>query len=208
MAGAGVAAPARRRPAGQPEAGAADEHRVVARADRLDAQRRRPGAEGAPGVALLPGVDRLGVELSRPREELVERRAAHSPAEASATLGAPGRVDEGCGAPAGRAHHRARTRGLEAEAAVELVRVAGVEDPGLVAVGPAVDHLAHELDTEPAPAVGGQDVDVGEVDVGHAEAGHRAAEPDLLAVAVEPDDPRGLAHEPLLERVGRGRDAQ
>ena len=34
------------------------------------------------------------------------------------------------------------------------------------AYGPVLDHLAHELLAEPAPAVGLEDVDVGEVDEG------------------------------------------
>ena len=59
------------------------------------------------------------------------------------------------------------------------------------AVRAVVDHLADELDAEPAAAMLRQDVDVGEVDV-RDSVGRGPAEADLAAVAVEADDPLRL----------------
>jgi len=46
---------------------------------------------------------------------------------------------------------------------VQAVRVTRVQDPAHVRQRPALDHLSHELDPEPAAAVLGQDVHVGEI---------------------------------------------
>ena len=81
---------------------------------------------------------------------------------------------------AGRAFHQrvGRLAFDEAELRVQPLRVGGVQQP-VHAVEGALDDLAHELEPEPAAAVGAQHVHVGEV--GDARAvGDRAREADLL----------------------------
>src|SRR5690348_12162084 len=84
----------------------------------------------------------------------------------------------------------------EADVRVEPMRVARVEHPADVRVGPALDHLLDERLAEPAALVLRKDVDVGEIcDRDAVRDGPR--EPDLLTAAVHADDPRRLSHEPL-----------
>src|SRR5262245_46232277 len=78
--------------------------------------------------------------------------------------------------------------------------VRGVEHPAHVGVRATLDHLADELDAEPAAAVGRQHVDVGEVHHRDAVAG-RTAEAGLLTAVVEADHAPRLADELLLDGV-------
>ena len=98
-------------------------------------------------------------------------------------------------------HHTLR-RCVEADLAVERVRVARVQHPTDVLQRPALDHLAHELGAEAAAAVLGQHVDVREVDERDAVA-EGAREPDLPVTVVETDDALRLTDQPL--DVSRGR---
>src|SRR5262245_49800232 len=80
--------------------------------------------------------------------------------------------------------HEPLARIVEPDPLIELVRVAGVQEPHAVGVRPFVHTEADELDAEPAAAVLRLDVDVGEVGV-RAPVGRRAREPDLLPLEVE-----------------------
>ena len=77
----------------------------------------------------------------------------------------------------------------EAELAVEVVRVARVQEPLRLRERAFVDREAHELDAEAPTAMLVEDVDVGEIRLAvSVREGPR--EPDLLAVVVQADDPR------------------
>src|SRR5437899_9919962 len=92
--------------------------------------------------------------------------------------------------------HQPLGRRAEAEAAVQLVGVARMEEPLPVGPRASLHHLAHELDAEPAAAELGEHVDVREVDRGDA-VGKRAGEADLAAAGVEADDAARLPDRPL-----------
>src|SRR5919201_1152507 len=96
-------------------------------------------------------------------------------------------------APGVALHELVRGSG-EAELLVERMRVLGVEQPFPVGEGAAFDHLAYELDAEPATPEGRQDVDVGEIDE-RDPVGDGAAEADLAAAVIQADDAGSLAHE-------------
>src|SRR3954453_22241992 len=72
-----------------------------------------------------------------------------------------------------------------------------VEDPFHVCVRAVLDHLAHELLAQSAPAVLAEDVDVGEVREREAVR-ERAAEANLALTVIESDDARGLVDQPVL----------
>ena len=55
------------------------------------------------------------------------------------------------------------TRSRKPNFTYSALRVAGVQAPAEVALGPAVDSLADQFDAEAAAAVGGVDEDVAEV---------------------------------------------
>src|SRR6476659_4715042 len=92
--------------------------------------------------------------------------------------------------------HAPLARRCEAEARVQTVHVLRMQDPAQVGLRPVLDGLAHELHTEPAPAIVGQDIDVEQPRVGHVVGGD-AAEPDLPALVVQADDARGVADQML-----------
>ena len=110
---------------------------------------RRPDARGRDGDGARPRLARAGAPADLRRRARGSRtRWSGRGARRSAWAGAA--LDE----PLVR---------LEAEARVEAVRVARVQDPAAVGERPVVDHLADELDAEPASAALVEDVDVGEV---------------------------------------------
>src|SRR5438034_722937 len=79
--------------------------------------------------------------------------------------------------------HELLVRWAEAELLVQGVRIRGVEEPLQPGIGAALHRLAHELDAEATPAVGGQDVDVSQVGEGDpVRDGAREAELPVAAV--------------------------
>ena len=77
----------------------------------------------------------------------------------------------------------------EAEALVERVRIARVQEPLRVDERPFVHGEAHQLDAEAAAAVLVEDVDVREVRL-RVAVGQRPREADLPPLVVEADDAR------------------
>src|SRR5262245_66111228 len=88
--------------------------------------------------------------------------------------------------------HHALGRGVEAELAVEVVRVPRMQDPPELCKRPAFDHLLDKLDTKTSAAILRQDVDVGEVHE-RDTVGERTGEPELASVVVHADDALRLA---------------
>src|SRR5690348_5684995 len=82
--------------------------------------------------------------------------------------------------------HQLVVRLSEAETAIEVVGVLGVQQPLPAGKRPALDHLANELGAEPPAATFLEHIDVREVEERWRTA-CRAAEADLSPVAVEAD---------------------
>ncbi len=159
---------------------------LVTRAD--DAERAAGALEGVEqAVDLRAGQREHGVHLVPEQRRHDRVTAGHRRCGAVGRHRARSRLLRD--RPASRAafHHARRRDPLaEAELGIERLRVAGVEPPAQVAVGTAVDDLAHQREAEPLPAVRRVDEHVGEIGQ-HRPVGDRAREADLSAAVVEPD---------------------